>query len=95
MYKVKPQPSDYGFNTLPPDFTWHHIRSGYELEDIYIRLVAGVGGAAMPSWKDVLSDEDIWAVSHYVDYLVDLKNNPERRKLMNEIKAKNEEFKNR
>lgn len=94
MYQVKPQPSDYGVNTLPPDFTWHHIRSGYDVEDIYIRLVAGVGGASMPSWKDVLSDEDIWAVAHYVRHLVDLKDTPERRKLMDEIKASNEEFKN-
>lgn len=94
MYQVKPQPSDYGFNTLPPDFTWHHIRSGYDIEDIYIRLVAGIGGTSMPSWKDVLSDEDIWAVAHYVRSLVDLKNTPERKELMNKIKAENEAFKN-
>lgn len=92
MYYSKPQPSDYGFNTLPPDFTWHHIRSGYTVEEIYLRLVAGVGGAAMPSWKDTLSDEDIWAVSHYVTSLVELKNKPERQEFMDEIKKKNETF---
>lgn len=93
MYYSKPQPSDYGFNSLPPDFTWHHIRSGYSEADIYVRLVAGVGGAAMPSWRDTLTDEDIWALSHYVSSLVELKNKPERKDFMDAIKTKNESFK--
>lgn len=95
MYQVTPQPSDYGVNTLPPDFTWHHMRSGYDVEDIYIRLVAGVGGAAMPSWKDVVSDEDIWALAHYVRSLVELKGTDERKEFMNQIEQANEEFKNK
>jgi mono/diheme cytochrome c family protein len=40
----------------------------------------------MPSWKGTLADADIWAVAHYVKSLMDLKNTPERQKLMDSIK---------
>ena len=36
----------------------------------------------MPSWKGTLQDDEIWAVAHYVRSLMDLKNTPERAKLL-------------
>lgn len=92
MYLSRPQPSQYGYNTLPPDMTWHHVRSARTVEEIYVRLLAGVGGTAMPSWKDTLPDEDIWAVSHYVHYLMGLKDTPARKELMNKIEEDNARY---
>jgi mono/diheme cytochrome c family protein len=92
MYFSRPQPSQYGFSTLPPDMTWHHVRSAQTVDEIYIRLLAGVGGTAMPSWEGTLSNEDIWAVSHYVHHLMQLRDAPERRVLMQKIERENREF---
>jgi mono/diheme cytochrome c family protein len=86
MYDVKPQDSDYGVKTTPPDFTWHSVRSAKSVEELYIRITAGVGGTAMPSWKDTLSDDDVWAVSHYVHYLMDFKDNPKRYEFLDAVK---------
>jgi mono/diheme cytochrome c family protein len=82
MYHVKLQPSDYGYSTMPPEFTYDLVRSAKTVEDLYVRLNAGVGGTAMPSWKGTLQDDEIWAVAHYVKSLMDLKNTPERQKLL-------------
>ena len=82
MYHVKLQPNDYGYSSMPPEFTYDSVRSAKTVEELYIRLNAGVGGTAMPSWKGTLQDDDIWAVAHYVKYLMDLKNTPERQKLL-------------
>ena len=71
FYQVKPQESEYGVMTIPPDFTWHSVRSAQTLEDLYIRIAAGVGGTAMPSWKGTLEDEDIWAIAYYVKELME------------------------
>ncbi len=86
MYHVKLQPSDHGYIVMPPDYTWDSVRSALTVDDLYIRLNAGVGGTTMPSWKGTLPDEDIWAVAHYIKSLMDLKNSPERQKLMDQIK---------
>lgn len=86
MYHVKIQPSDHGWATMPPDFTWDFVRSAKSVEDLYVRLNAGVGGTAMPSWKGTLQDDEIWAVAYYVRSLMDLKGTPARQKLMDEIK---------
>jgi mono/diheme cytochrome c family protein len=82
MYHVKLQPNDYGYSSMPPEFTYDSIRSAKTVEEIYVRLNAGVGGTAMPSWKGTLQDDEIWAVAHYVKYLMDLKGTPERAKLL-------------
>ncbi len=86
MYHIKLQPNEYGYLSMPPDFTWDSVRSAVTVEELYIRLNAGVNGAAMPSWKGTLPDADIWAVAHYVRSLMDLKNTPGRQKLLDSIK---------
>jgi mono/diheme cytochrome c family protein len=82
MYHIKLQPNDYGYSSMPPEFTYDSVRSAKTVEELYIRLNAGVGGSAMPSWKGTLQDDEIWAVAHYVKSLMDLKNTPERAKLL-------------
>jgi mono/diheme cytochrome c family protein len=86
MYHIKLQPNDYGYNSMPPEFTYDSVRSAKTVEELYIRLNAGVGGSAMPSWKGTLQDDEIWAVAHYVKSLMDLKNTPERAKLLEAAK---------
>lgn len=93
IYKLKLQESEYYFHDskdryakyLPPDFTWHEVRSATSVEDIYKRLVSGVTGAGMPVWRDVLEDQQIWAVAYYVKSLMELKGTPARAELMKKL----------
>jgi mono/diheme cytochrome c family protein len=79
-YQVKPQDSEYGYKVIPPDFTYHAMRTyhGGKL-DIYNRLVYGVSGSGMPGWKDVVSDDELWALTYYVESLSELKNDIKAR----------------
>lgn len=85
FYEVKPQFSEYDYMIIPPDFTWHELRLIRSLEDIYIRLAAGVGGTSMPPWKGILAEEDLWALAYYVDSLIELKDSPKRDVLMDKL----------
>ncbi len=76
MYGPVLKDSDFGVKILPPDFTRAELRSvrpDHRLEDLYRVIAAGVGGTAMPTWKDVVPDEQIWALAHYVDSLAALR----------------------
>jgi len=86
MYKIKLQESEYNVKTVPPDFTWHHVRTGDSVEELYIRISAGVGGTSMPSWKETITDEEIWAVAHYINSLIEMKDMPARAELMKKLK---------
>ena len=92
MYKVKLQDSEHNYRSLPPDFTWHWVRSASTVDEIYVRLLSGVNGSGMPSWKDTITDEEIWAVSYYVKSLMDLKDSQEREGFINNIEMKNKVF---
>ncbi|HET6281551.1 MAG TPA: c-type cytochrome [Polyangia bacterium] len=73
LYAPVIKDSDYGVKILPPDFTWTLPRSGDTPKDIYRSIAAGIGGTAMPTWKGVLPEEDLWAMAHYVRSLVMLR----------------------
>ena len=77
LYLPVAKDSDYGVKILPPDFTFNELRGGDELPDIYRAIAAGIGGTAMPTWKNVLPDPDLWAMAHYVRSLVALRGTPE------------------
>ena len=48
----------------------------------------GVTGSGMPGWKDVVTDDELWALAYYVDSLRGIKGNvPERNKLLAPIGA--------
>jgi len=88
-FQVKLQESEHGYQAIPPEFTWHDLRSirpTHEVEDLYMRLLAGVGGTTMPSWKDTLEDQEIWAVAYYVQSLMRYKNTPKRQNFVENIK---------
>lgn len=90
FYQLKIQESDHGYSVIPPDFTWHELRSiraggKEEIEDLYLRLLAGVGGTAMPAWKDTLEDHKIWALAYYVNYLRSFKNSEKRKEFVTRL----------
>jgi mono/diheme cytochrome c family protein len=61
---------DWGYPLLPRDLTkaWRYKR-GSRVEDIYITMSTGLNGAAMPTYRDTLSDEARWQIAHYVKTL--------------------------
>jgi len=76
LYLPVAKESDYGFKILPPDFTFNDLRGGDGLGDIYRAIASGIGGTAMPTWKGVLPESDLWAMVHYVRGLVALRGTP-------------------
>ncbi|WP_224240631.1 c-type cytochrome [Hyalangium gracile] len=81
---------------LPPDFLIHRPRTVWPLgtkvdgaeytperqrEDLYRVIAGGVGGAAMPTWKGAIPEENLWALVHYVQTLVAQRDTPEGRAL--------------
>jgi mono/diheme cytochrome c family protein len=65
---------------MPPDFTQKPLRSVVEktaLSDLYRVISLGINGAAMPPWRESLTEEQIWALSHYVKSLMDVRGTPE------------------
>ncbi|HVR02443.1 MAG TPA: cytochrome c [Polyangia bacterium] len=68
--------SDFGVKILPTDFTFNPLRAGEAVDDIYRTIASGIGGTAMPTWKNVLPEPDLWALAHYVRSLVELRGTP-------------------
>lgn len=81
---------------LPPDFLMHRTRTVWPLgttvegaeytperqrEDLYRVISAGVGGAAMPTWKGAIPEENLWALAYYVQTLVNQRDTSEGRAL--------------
>jgi len=77
LYFAVAKESDYGVKILPPDFTFNDLRGGDTLPDIYRAIASGIGGTAMPTWKTVLPEADLWAMAHYVRSLAMLRDSPE------------------
>ena len=60
---------DWGHPIVPGDLTRPYIKSGKSIKDIYRVLLTGMAGTPMPSFKDALSDNELWDVAAYVLYL--------------------------
>lgn len=72
---------------MPPDFTYHALRSVDDMPSLVQRLMYGVTGSGMPGWKDVITDEEIWAVAHYVQELRETgKDIKKRQELLDNLK---------
>ncbi len=54
-------------------------------EEVVQRLMYGVNGSGMPGWKDVVTDEELWAIAYYVQSLKELRNTPGREVLMESL----------
>jgi mono/diheme cytochrome c family protein len=87
---------------LPPDFLLHRMRTVWPLgtmvegaeytqerqrEDLYRVITGGVGGAAMPTWKGAIPDENLWALAYYVQTLTNLRDTPEGRALKERLRV--------
>lgn len=88
LYSLKPQDTEYNYKALPPDFTYHALRSIDDMPSLVQRLMYGVTGSAMPGWKDVITDEEIWAVAYYVQELRETgKDIKKRQELLDTLKS--------
>lgn len=88
FYQLKPQDGEYNYKVLPPDFTYHELRSITDVPSLVQRLMYGVTGSGMPGWKDVVTDDELWALAYYVQSLRDLKGDfAKRQELMNKLDA--------
>ena len=77
-----------GFPLKPRDLTSGLFKGEATSEALYYRLTAGLPGTPMPSYKDALTQEQIWELIHYVQTLSE-KNTGERLRLRrNQILAK-------
>lgn len=87
---------------LPPDFLFHPLRTVWpegttvegtpytaerQREDLYRVIASGVGGAAMPTWKGAIPEENLWALAYYVQTLVRLSDTDEARALQERLRA--------
>ncbi len=86
LYQVKPQDGDFNYKVIPPDFTHHDLRLITDVPSIVQRLMYGVNGSGMPGWKDVVTDQELWALAYYVQSLRDLKDTPAAFEIEEKIK---------
>jgi hypothetical protein len=85
-FQLKPQDGEYNYKVLPPDFTYHALRSITDVPSTVQRLMYGVTGSGMPGWKDVVADDELWALAYYVKHLQETGSNlSERNKLMDKL----------
>lgn len=66
----------YRVKLLPPDFLRHDVKAGTTPKDLFRTIASGIGGTAMPMWKGSIDDSDIWAIAHYVNSLVAMRDTP-------------------
>jgi mono/diheme cytochrome c family protein len=91
----------YKVNIMPPDFTMVPLRSIREHErdasgnwvdldpvrELWRLIASGIGGTGMPSWKDSIKDDEIWAIAHYIKSLMDLRL-PENREALQAMRTR-------
>jgi mono/diheme cytochrome c family protein len=87
---------------LPPDFLFHRVKTAYPVgvrvdgkpytdeqqrEDLYRTIGSGVGGAAMPTWKGSLSEENLWALVYYVQAVMAKRDSKEAYAMRQQLEA--------
>jgi mono/diheme cytochrome c family protein len=86
FYQLKTQDGEYNYKVLPPDFTYHELKSITDVPSIVQRLMYGVTGSGMPGWKDVVTDDELWALAYYVQSLRETgKDMNKRNELMDKV----------
>ncbi len=65
----------WGHPTRPTDLPLRPLKGGSSPTDLYRTLSTSLNGTPMPSYRDVLSEEELWALVAYADSLA----TPERR----------------
>lgn len=59
-------PDTWGNTIRPADLTLGLYRGGRRPIDIYWRIATGISGTPMPSYRNSLTDEQIWELVHFV-----------------------------
>jgi mono/diheme cytochrome c family protein len=77
MYASVEKDSDWGAPIKPPDFLFDRTKIASTRDELVRVIAAGVGGTAMPSWGDTLSDKQLWGLAYYVESLVEMRATPE------------------
>lgn len=72
---------------MPPDFLLNSVRSGSTHPELFRVIATGIPGTAMPAWKGVMADKDLWALAHYIGSLVAMKDAPQSRSLRARLMA--------
>ena len=57
---------EWGEDITPRNLTTGIFRGGRRPIDIYRRITTGIRGTPMPAIPDILTEEDRWALVHYV-----------------------------
>jgi len=65
----------------------HEFTEEQQREDLYRTIAAGVGGAAMPTWKGALPEENLWALVYYIQSLIEIRGKPEAFALREKLEA--------
>ncbi len=61
---------DWGYRIDPANYTYPwELRNGSSLKDIYRTITTGLSGTPMTSYQDSLSDEERWALAHFIKSL--------------------------
>jgi len=70
LYQSVEKESDWGAPIKPPDFLNDRTKIADTKEELVRVIAAGVGGTAMPSWGDALTDKQLWGLAYYVESLI-------------------------
>jgi len=57
---------DFDRPIRPTDFTRGQFKGGSSVPDIFRTMTLGLDGTPMPSFGDAMTDDERWAISHYV-----------------------------
>lgn len=68
-YQSRAIPNEDGTTITPPDFTWNKLKRGTDERTLYHVVANGITGTPMPTWKGILSEEDLWGIVYYVQSL--------------------------
>jgi mono/diheme cytochrome c family protein len=62
---------DWGNKILIPDLTNpNEVKRAQTVEEIYLVFTTGLNGSPMPSYKEVLTDEEMWHLANYIYALI-------------------------
>jgi mono/diheme cytochrome c family protein len=57
----------WGYPIVPANLTIsRNWRGGNRPQDIFRSISIGIGGTPMPSWKDVLTEDQVWDITNYL-----------------------------
>lgn len=86
--------TDHPLRIVPTDL-WSappkSVRKRHARDDLFRVISLGIPGAAMPPWREVLPDEQLWAIAHYLESLTAQRGTPavaaEKRRIASEDQA--------